>query len=487
MTNWTVAQLLAATQGALVTGGLAVGGVSGISLDSRRLKPREAFVAIRGNRFDAHAFIPEAVARGTACLIVSQVPHPTPPIPTVLVPDTVRALGAIAAFHRRRFQIPVIAVTGSCGKTTTKELIAHLLSPTSRVLKTQGTENNHIGLPLTLLKLSESDEVAVVELGSNHPGEIGYLAAITRPTIAVITNVGPAHLEFFGSLDEVRREKLSLLEALEPGGTAILSGDQLDVLLQAKSRLHRQITLLTFGTSDQCGVQALEICRGAEGLSMRVRGVPGRFFVPLLGWHNVENALAALACVKVLGIPLESVQERLASFAPLPLRAELMQCNGITIINDCYNANPLSFARALEILRDLETRRKVVIAGDMLELGAHAPAAHRAIGRMCAQVGVHVLVAVGSFAAEVAKGATGQADIHTLVCRTVPEALSQLPLLLRDGDAVLIKGSRKLQLEQVTSFLLEHFLVKPVEPVKPVNGPTGITGERANGNDTNVA
>jgi len=485
MTSWTVGQLLEATGGELVpppvwsaggrrltgvslavgqqtSGGMVTGNptlrpVSGISLDSRRLQPGEAFVAIRGLRFDAHDFLPEAIARGAACLIVARLPEPLPSVATILVPDTVQALGAIAAFHRARCPIPVIAVTGSCGKTTTKELIAHLLQVSRRVLKTQGTENNHIGLPLTVLKLTASHEVAVVELGSNHPGEIAYLANIARPTVAVITNVGPAHLEFFGSLDGVRREKVSLVEALGPGGWAIVPGDQLDVLLEAKSRLAPGARLMTFGTSTQCGIQADDIRREDRGLSMRVRDVPGRFALPLLGLHNLENALAALACVKALGIPLESVQEPLRRFEPLPWRSQLIQANGITIVNDCYNANPLSFARALEIFRDLSVRRKVLIAGDMLELGEDAPLAHQTIGRLATQVGVDVVVAVGSFAAEVAKGAATGDHITPMTCRTVEELQDLLPTILQAGDGLLIKGSRKLQLEQVTEFLLQRF------------------------------
>jgi UDP-N-acetylmuramoyl-tripeptide--D-alanyl-D-alanine ligase len=456
MTSWTVGQLLEAIGGELVTGDRMTP-VSGVSLDSRRLAPEEAFVAIRGHRFDAHDFLPEAIARGAACLIVARLPEPLPSVATILVPDTVRALGAIASFHRARCPIPVIAVTGSCGKTTTKELIAHLLQASRRVLKTQGTENNHIGLPLTLLKLTASHEVAVVELGSNHPGEIAYLANIARPTVAVITNVGPAHLEFFGSLDGVRREKVSLVEALGPGGWAIVPGDQLDVLLEAKSRLAPGARLMTFGTSTQCGIQADDIRREDRGLSMRVRDVPGRFALPLLGLHNLENALAALACMKVLGIPLESVQEHLRRLAPLPWRSQLIQANGITIVNDCYNANPLSFARALEIFRDLSVRRKVLIAGDMLELGEDAPLAHQTIGRLAMQVGVDVVVAVGSFAAEVAKGAATRDHITPMTCRTVEELQGLLPTILQAGDGLLIKGSRKMQLERVTDFLLQHY------------------------------
>ncbi|MBI3087991.1 MAG: UDP-N-acetylmuramoyl-tripeptide--D-alanyl-D-alanine ligase [Candidatus Omnitrophica bacterium] len=427
-----------------------------MSIDSRALVPGDAFLAIPGPRFDGHDFLDEAVTRGAACLIVSRLPDPRPPVPVIRVPDTIRALGDVAAFHRRRFAIPVIAVTGSCGKTTTKELLAHLLSQDHRVLKTTGTQNNHIGLPLTLLKLSAAHQAAVVELGSNHPGEIAYLARLAGPTVAVITNVGPAHLEFFGSLDVVRREKLSLLEALDPTGAAVIPGDQLEVLLHAKGRLAPGTTLLTFGTSDQCGVQGLDIRREARGVSLAVRGVSGRFVIPLPGPHNVENALAALAGLQVLGIPLESVQERFASFAPIPLRSQLVQCDGLTIINDCYNANPLSFARALETLKGLEVQRRVVIAGDMLELGAIAPAAHQAIGRLAAELGIEMIVAVGRSSAEIVRGAAERGHTNTAAFPTVPELLERLPALIQSGDGVLVKGSRKMQLEHVTDALMRR-------------------------------
>ena len=453
MTQWTVGRLVEATQGELVTGDRSHP-VGGLSIDSRRIQPHEAFLAIRGPRFDGHAFVQEAAARGAGCLIVSQLPDPLPLLPVIVVPDTVLALGDAAAFHRRQFRIPVIAVTGSCGKTTTKEMIAHLLSQDYEVLKTEGTRNNHIGLPLTLLELSGSHEVAVVELGSNHSGEIAYLARIANPTMAVVTNVGPAHLEFFGSLDEVRREKLSMLGFLEPKGTAIIPGDQLEVLLQAKSRLGPQTTLLTFGTSGQCGIQAVEVRREDGGQSVRLRDAEGRFFIPLLGSHQVENTLAALACVKALGISLEAVRNRLTSFSTLPLRSQLMRGPGVLVLNDCYNANPLSFARALETLKDLDAERTVVVAGDMLELGEHAPAAHEAIGRLAARLGIDVVVAVGSFAPSVVKGASESGRTTAVACGTVEEVQQRLPAMLRQGDAVLVKGSRKLRLERIAEWLL---------------------------------
>jgi UDP-N-acetylmuramoyl-tripeptide--D-alanyl-D-alanine ligase len=449
MRGWTVGQLLKAVQGTLVAGNGSEA-VSGIGIDSRRLAPRQAFLAIQGPRFDGHTFLQEAIDRQASCLVVAQRPPAPPPVPTILVHDTTKALGALAAYHRRRFAIPVIAVTGSCGKTTTKDLIAHLLSGAEPVLKTRGTENNHIGLPLTLLRLAPSHRYAVVELGSNHPGEIAYLARLAQPTMAVVTNIGPAHLEFFESLDAVRHEKLSLLDSLDPHGAAIIPGDQLDVLLEAKSRLRPGTTLVTFGASDQCGVQVVETRRKADGLSLRLRGTPGEFFLPLLGFHNVENALAALACLKALGVPWESVRDRLREMPPPAMRSELIRCNGLTIINDCYNANPLSFARALELLGELETTRKVLIAGDMLELGGAASKAHHMIGELAARSGIDVLLAVGDFAETIAHGASERRPLTTEVYRTVEDLLSVLPSRIRSGDGILVKGSRRVRLERVT-------------------------------------
>ena len=452
MMSWTIDQLLEATNGELINGS-ASAIISGIGIDSRRLQPHQAFVAIRGPRFDGHAFLQEVLDRGASCVMVSQRPERPPAVPAILVEDTTKALGDLAAFHRRRFAIPVIAVTGSCGKTTTKELIAHLLSGTASVLKTRGTENNQIGLPLTLLRLTPSHQYAVVELGSNHPGEIAYLARIAQPTVAVITNIGPAHLEFFGTLSVVRQEKLSLLEALDARGTAIVPGDQLEVLLEAKSRLRPGMALLTFGSSDQCGVQVEETRRERSHVSLRLRGVPVEWTLPLLGFHNVENTLAALACLKVLGVSLESVRDRLREMSPVTMRSELVRCNGFTIVNDCYNANPLSFARALELLDELDVARRVLIAGDMLELGPFAAAAHQTIGRLAAQSGIDVLLAVGTFAQEMVRGALSARDLSTETYQTVHDLLPVLPSRLRCGDGILIKGSRKMQLERVTAFL----------------------------------
>ena len=455
---WTVEQILEATGGQLVRG-RPPAAIRGVSIDSRRLLPGEAFVAIQGRRLDGHAFVEEAVRRGASCLVVSHVPllaNGLSSVPTILVKNTTEALGELANFHRRLLDPLVIAVTGSCGKTTTKELIAHLLGDPETVLRTTGTQNNHIGVPLTLLRMTPSHRMAVVELGSNHPGEIAYLASIVEPDFGVLTNVGPVHLEFFGSLMGVMAEKLSLLDVLPAEGSAVLPGDQLDICLESTRHLEPGIRRVSFGTNDRCDLQALDIQRSADGMLVRVRDHVSQWLVPLVGYHNVENALAAIACAWAVGVPLSMTRERLRSFEPIPLRSQVLRCNGLTILNDCYNANPLSFARALETLRDLKVRRKIAIVGDMLELGEYAPSAHQAIGRLATQLGIDAVLAVGQHADEVARGVREGRSGGIVTYRTVPELLGQLPGMLRNGDGLLVKGSRQLNLEQVTDFLLQR-------------------------------
>ena len=458
MTSWTVHQILDATGGQLVRG-RPPASVRGITIDSRRLVPGEAFVAITGTRLNGHDFVVDAVHRGASCLVVARAPSVTNgcrSIPTILVDDTTKALGDLARFHQRRCDRPVIAVTGSCGKTTTKELIAHLLGAQETILKTTGTQNNHIGVPLTLLRMTPEHRMAVVELGSNHPGEIAYLASIAEPDVAVITNVGPVHLEFFGSLTGVLREKLSLLDVIPPDGSAVLPGDQLDVCLEASRHLRPEVRRVSFGSTDRCDLQALDIQRTPQGMLLRLRDDIGQIAIPLVGYHNVENVLAALSCAWAVGVPLSEAKQRLGTFEPLPLRSQVLRCPGLTILNDCYNANPLSFARALEMLRDLDAQRRIAIIGDMLELGPYAPSAHQAIGRLATLLGIDAVIAVGQYADDVAQGVREGRSDGVTTYRTVPELIQGLPAFLHEGDGLLVKGSRKLNLEQVTEFLMRR-------------------------------
>jgi UDP-N-acetylmuramyl pentapeptide synthase len=255
----------------------------------------------------------------------------------------------------------------------------------------------------------------------------------------------------------VLREKLSLLQALPLDGVAVLPGDQLDVCLEAPRYLAPGVRIVTFGTTDRCDIQAVDIQRSEQGMGVRLRDALRQWTVPLVGYHNVENTLAAVACAWAIGVPLSAARERLASFAAIPLRSEVVRCNGLTILNDCYNANPLSFARALETLRDMAVRRKVAIVGDMLELGSYAPSAHQAIGRLAGQLGIDAVIAVGTYADDVAQGMRELRPDGVTTYRTVHELIGRLPAILQQGDGLLIKGSRKLNLEQVTNFLLARY------------------------------
>jgi UDP-N-acetylmuramoyl-tripeptide--D-alanyl-D-alanine ligase len=430
----------------------------GVAIDTRTLEAGEAFVALQGERFDGHAFLAQAEARGAACLIVSHLPADNRPhIPVIVVADTAVALADLARAHRRRLNKTVIAVTGSCGKTTTKDLIAHILGGEGLVLKSQGTQNNHIGVPLTLLRLQPEHRYAVVELGSNHPGEIAALADIAQPNLAVITNVGPAHLEYFGSLMGVLQEKLSLLSALSEDGTAILPGDQLDVYLEAPRFLPERCRVIHFGTQEHCTVRLQHVRWGAEGLALQLDAALGAWHVPLVGAHNAENALAAIACTWALGLPMAQIKARLENCVTPPMRSELIRLEGIHLLNDAYNANPLSCARALETLLELPSNRRIAVLGDMLELGDYAPAAHQAIGRMAAKLGIHWVVAVGEYARYVAEGVRETRSEGVDVCRDAGEALACIKPHLRSGDSVLIKGSRRLGLESITESLRVGF------------------------------
>jgi len=378
-------------------------------------------------------------------------------VPTILVNDTTEALAALARFHRRRLGLSIVAVTGSCGKTTTKDLIAHLLSHSKRVFKSPGSQNNHIGVPMALLQLTEAHEVAVIELGSNHHGEIAHLASIVEPNIALITNVGPAHLEHFGSIPQVLKEKLSLLSALPADGSAILPGDQLDVCLEAVNRLHPSVRVVTFGTTKRCDIQGTDIHRRNYAMAVRLRDQMGQWLIPLVGYHNVENALAAIACSWTLGVPLSATRDRLSSFSAVPLRSQVLEHKGITILNDCYNANPLSFARALETLRDLKVRRRIAIIGDMLELGEYAVSSHQAIGQLAAQYEIDLIIAFGEYADHVADGVSQVRVNGVKLCRTNQQLCDLLSNTLQVGDGLLIKGSRSLKLEHVTDWLVKSF------------------------------
>ena len=460
--EFTLSEILEATRGRLRSGG-DHGRIRGMATDSRTLQPGQAFLAIRGPHFDGHAFTEEARSRGAGALIVEAGAGPAAAagLPVIEVDQTTVAFGDLALAHRRRFAVPVIAVTGSCGKTTTKEMIAAVLGASRRVLASVGTDNNQIGVPQTLLRLQPEHQAVVLEMGTNHPGELARLCAIAQPTIGVVTNIGLAHLEFFGSLAGVLQEKLTLVRALSGADLAIVNGDD-PLIRRALTTQPPAARQLTYGIGRSCDVQARRIEPLASGTRFTIEGPgvaePTTVTLPLLGRHNVINALAAAACGVPWGLPPQEIAAALAQLRPVAMRLEPVRRNGLTILNDCYNANPTSMRQALEVLREHPgPRPRVFICGDMAELGPGAPQFHREVGRWAREAQVDVIIAIGRHAQAVLEGAvTAGRGGEDRACATLAEAeasLEQLPLV---RATVLVKGSRAMGLERIVDRLMER-------------------------------
>jgi UDP-N-acetylmuramoyl-tripeptide--D-alanyl-D-alanine ligase len=375
------------------------------------------------------------------------------------VSDTLRALGEVARFWRNRFALPIIAVTGSNGKTSTKEIIAHLLEECYRVLKNPGNLNNLVGLPLTLLDLKPSHEVAVVEMGTNMPGEIRRLTEIARPTIGIITNIGEAHLEGMGSLEVLIREKGELFRGIEQTGILVVNQNDPHVVDLAKGSGGRKIR---FGVNTEADVMINRVeWRGSQGTRFQLVVGKNKVSVdlPLVGIQLIHNIAAAVAAVSIFEMPLADIQTRLERFKPMPMRMEIILLRGLKIINDAYNANPPSVGMALRTLSRLKGRKRAfVVLGDMLELGEASHEAHRTVGRLIEGLKIAGLFLLGEYAKDVADGAMEQGMNHRKVWITEghQEIASLLKRQAQPGDWVLVKGSRRMRMENVIKILQEE-------------------------------
>ena len=455
-----VDELLKATAGCLVSG-KKDSLIKGISIDSRDIKKGEAFIAIKGNNFDGHNFIDAAIKKGASC-IIQRAKGPKRPLPCrqagsapgtvyIEVRDTVRALGDIARYQRCKFNIPVIAITGTNGKTTTKDMVAWVLSKSFKVLKNEGTKNNQIGLSLALLNLDPSHEVAVLELGTNHFGEIDYLTKICLPNIGVITNIGPAHLEHFHSLKGVLREKYNLIENLKGPQLTIFNSD--DNLLRTRlSRAGRRPFVLSFGIERKSDFIASQIRFSAERIRFLARG-KYKFTLKTLGYHNIYNALAAIAIARVFGIEYGTLARQLAVFEFPCGRLKLKRLNRMSFIDDTYNSNPSSLEQALNALTNLRIKgRRIFVMGDMLELGSRRKTFHHRIGQRVGRV-CDVFITVGrlsELAASAAKSFGFDAK-NIFTCASVEQARDILVHKIsacRD-DLILVKGSRAMKMEEI--------------------------------------
>jgi UDP-N-acetylmuramoyl-tripeptide--D-alanyl-D-alanine ligase len=427
----------------------------GVSTDSRQVMPGSLFVALRGERFDAHDFLGQLVGNPVAAVVVEKLPDHYP-LPAIVVPDTLAALGRIGNFWRRRFAIPVIGVTGSNGKTTVKEMIAAILAAAFGAegrLATQGNLNNEIGVPLTVTRLTEAHKAAVVELGMNHPGEIARLAAIAEPTVALVNNAQREHQEFMHTVEAVARENGAVLQALPADGVAVFPGD--DEYTELWRGLAGGRKVLTFGLTDACDVSATYTTTDF-GSELSVASFPRggndglEFTIKLnaAGVHNVRNALAATACALAAGVPVDAIVRGLEAFAPVSGRLQRKQAsNGATVIDDTYNANPDSVRAAIDVLAQYPSPR-ILVLGDMGEVGTQGPEFHQEIGAYAASRGIDAVLATG----ELARHMAGSGAQHYEQFDELLAALDQ-KLGSKSDATVLVKGSRFMKMERVVQHL----------------------------------
>jgi len=433
--------------------------LTGVSTDSRTTQAGDCFFAIPGENFDGHDYLGDAFAKGAVCAVVAKDFDGEEFAGKCLlrVEDTVKALGDLAGAYRREAGFKVVAITGSVGKTTTRQIAYHVLNQRFRVYQSPRSFNNKIGLPLTLLGADRQDQIVIAELGSNHRGEITYLTRIAAPDIAVVTNIYPAHLEGFGDLATIVQEKCSISEGLAPDGILIINADFEQLIDTCRAR---GAEFVTFGKSDGSDCQARDI---------RFDGPTSRFVIdgtavclPLAGPGNVENALAAWAICSQLGLTIEDFALAVKTLPAVSMRAELLQIGTLTVLHDCYNANPASMRNALDILAGVDAtgkRRLVFICGDMAELGQQAERLHTELGTAIAQAKVELLLAVGRFAAVAAKAAKASAeyDLVTKCFEDTVSACNNLHEFTKDYDIILVKGSRWAKLEMAVDKLKELF------------------------------
>ncbi len=470
-----IAEILQVTEGELLQGDKDKW-ITKISTDSRQITQGDLFIALKGDKFDGHDFIEEVIKKGTGALIISKNTPPIPnsqfPIPIIKVKDTLIALGKIAAYYRQKFKIPIIAITGSNGKTTTKEMAWQLLSQKFNTLKSKSSFNNAIGLPLTLLELKNVTQSAILEIGMNHVGEIKYLSEIAKPTIAIITNIGESHIGSLKTKENIAKEKAQILETLPDEGISILNRDD-DYL----NRIKCKGKLITYGIRNSADINAQNLHQDINGINFTLKISstfrkpqlvedisPNKFghpmnntykvTIPILGLHNVYNVLGATAIAYAIGLNFDQIKDAYKDFKTPYGRMELNSHGKIRIINDSYNANPASMKAALETLRQIHTNgRKILIMGDMLELGELSEDFHRAIGKEIIRNGVNVLFTIGDDAA-LSSDEAYKVGLEVYKCDSNDEIISKLKSMLIANDMVLVKGSRRMKLEEVVEGII---------------------------------
>jgi len=447
----TLKEILEATGGKVLCRNNHKEAFQGISIDSRTIREGEIFVALQGQRFDGHDFLMDALKLGDGAIVSIPPPVPIKGKTIIHVENTLRALQAIANYRRRMVKVPVIAVTGTNGKTTTKELIASILSVRHRVLKSSGNLNNHIGLPLNLVNISMEHDFVVLEMGASIRGDIRDLCRIAEPDYGVLTNIGQAHLEGFGNLEVIRSTKLELFDAVR---VLIANGDDLFLMdgidRRMKERPVRLDKLITYGIDTASDIRAGNISFEEWGSSFDVlintrEYISARLKIP--GRCNVYNALAAVSVCHYLGIPADEVKRGIETFEGVPMRFEFKRIAGVTVLSDLYNANPSSMEQAIRELVRVKRSRAIAILGDMLELGSYAIEAHNKIASLISKLPIDVFVAVGPFMSDIAEKLSS--SIETYKFKDSEEAMGIISKICKEGDTVLVKGSRGMRMEKI--------------------------------------
>jgi UDP-N-acetylmuramoyl-tripeptide--D-alanyl-D-alanine ligase len=425
--------------------------ITGVSIDSRYVREGDLFVALAGERTDGHEFVAEAFRRGASAALISRDLEHLGGFrdrPVIRVRDTRHALGRLAAWYRRELRAVIVGVTGSNGKTTVKDLVAHLVAPLGTVVAAEKSYNNDVGLPLTILAMDRETRVGVVEMGTNQPGEIAALSRIARPDLGIVTNVGEAHLAGLGGILDVAEEKGALIDSLPDHGMAFLNYEDFHCREMAR---RARCPVITFGSDPSADLWCLRRRRVDDGISFYLYGKM-EMRLSVFGLHNAMNALAAIGVALRLGVKPEDIRKRLRDFRLPDMRLDRQVVNGVTLVNDAYNANPVSVGAAIDELQALKAEgRRILVLGDMFELGEYSARLHRQVGRRAARAGVDVIWAVGEQSGEVARGAASiQRWTGELVrSPSTEEAMESTPVTPRPGDVVLVKGSRGMRLERL--------------------------------------
>jgi UDP-N-acetylmuramoyl-tripeptide--D-alanyl-D-alanine ligase len=462
---FSIDQVIKAVGGVLIAGA-AENNVCGISTDSRQVKRGNIFISLQGENFDGHDFVHKAVEKGAALVIISDpakldLEKVDKAVSIIKVFDTLQALGDLAHNYRQRFSLPVIGLTGSSGKTTTKEMMATIIGQKKTILKTEGNLNNLIGLPQTIFRLRAEHELAILEMGTNTRGEIKRLTRIAEPTIGLITNIGPAHLAGFGSVDVVAQEKGDLFLNMSPEGIAVVNLDDEAVKIVDERWNGRRVN---FSMSPNADVTVNDIeKKGARGMrfNLVIDGASQKAEMKIVGIHHVYNAMAAAACAWAAGIGPEIIKEGLSAFLPVGGRMEMIKLqNGAYVIDDSYNANPASVREALMTLKDLKNHHSgYVFLGDMLELGDAAEEMHRRIGILLGTIGVNAVFLQGEYSAITGAAARdgGLSQENIFIVQDSKEGIAYLKKNLKKGDWVLVKGSRRMKMEMIVAQICEEF------------------------------